>query len=128
MRQGASLAPRNDEGCQEPALWSGREAPSSSGRRRRRAARRTRRSVSIAPPKAGRGTECARPELSLSGACAALRQGSSPNGRRRDWLAMTAVWSVERLRARTRLEPGPKGTHQTLLPPILKLGRPISTL
>jgi hypothetical protein len=77
MRQGASLAPRNDEGCQEPALWSGREAPSSSGRRRRRAARRTRRSVSIAPPKAGRGTECARPELSVRGACAALRQGSS---------------------------------------------------
>jgi len=48
-----------NEGCQEPALRSGREAPSSSGRRRRRAARRTRRSVSIAPPKAGRGTECA---------------------------------------------------------------------
>src|SRR6266436_7978152 len=88
---------RNDEGCQEPALWSGREAPPSSGRRRRRAARRTRRSVSIAPPKAGRGTECARPELSVSGACAALSQGSSPDGRRRDWLVMTAVLSVERL-------------------------------
>ncbi len=55
-----------NEGCQEPALRSGREAPSSSGRRRRRAARRTRRSVSIAPPKAGRGTECARRELSIS--------------------------------------------------------------
>jgi Transposase domain (DUF772) len=27
--------------------------------------RRTRRSVSIAPPKAGRGTDCARPELSV---------------------------------------------------------------
>jgi hypothetical protein len=67
-----------NEGCQEPALRSGREAPSSSGRRRRRAARRTRRSVSIAPPKAGRGTECARPELSICGACAAPRQGSSP--------------------------------------------------
>jgi hypothetical protein len=40
--------------------------------------RRTRRSVSIAPPKAGRGTECARPELSVCGACAALRQGASP--------------------------------------------------
>jgi hypothetical protein len=26
------------------------------------------------------------------------------------------------------LEPGPKGTHQPLLPPIPKLGRPISTL
>jgi hypothetical protein len=29
---------------------------------------------------------------------------------------------------RCRIEPGPKGTHQTLLPPIPKLGRPISTL
>ena len=67
-------------------------------------------------------------ELSFSGACAALRQGSSPDGRRRDWLVMTAAWSVERLRARTRVEPGRKGTHQTLLPPILRLGRPISTL
>jgi hypothetical protein len=54
------------------------ETPSSSGRRRRRAARRTRRSVSIAPPKAGRATECARPEFSVCGACAALRQGPSP--------------------------------------------------
>src|SRR6516164_10944034 len=35
------------------------------GRRRRRATRRTRRSVSIAPQKAGRGTDCARPELSV---------------------------------------------------------------
>ena len=41
-------------------------------------ARRTRRSVSIAPPKAGRGTECARPELSMCGTRAATRQGSSP--------------------------------------------------
>jgi hypothetical protein len=80
-----------NEGCKEPALRSGREAPASSGRRRRRAARRTRRSVSITPPKAGRGTECARPELSVSGACAALRQGSSPDGRRRDWLLMTGA-------------------------------------
>jgi hypothetical protein len=64
-----------NEGCQEPALWGGREAPSRSGRRRRRAARRTRRSVSIAPPKAGRGTECARPELSTRGARAAPASG-----------------------------------------------------
>jgi|GEM_PF-4971390 len=28
--------------------------------------------------------ECARPELSVSGTCAGLRQGSSPDGRRRD--------------------------------------------
>ena len=39
-----------------------------------RAARRTRRSVSIAPPKAGRGTECARSELAMRGASAARRQ------------------------------------------------------
>ena len=39
---------------------------------RRRAARCTRRSVSIAPPKVGRGTECARPELSVRGACTAV--------------------------------------------------------
>jgi hypothetical protein len=51
-----------NEGRQEPALRGGREAPSSSGRRRRRATRRTRRSVSIAPPQAGRGTECDLPE------------------------------------------------------------------
>ena len=38
------------------------------GRRRRRASRRTRRSVSIAPPKAGGGTECARPKLSVHAA------------------------------------------------------------
>jgi hypothetical protein len=44
----------------------------------RSASRRTRRSVSIAPPKAGRGTECARPELSVCGARVALRQGPSP--------------------------------------------------
>jgi hypothetical protein len=49
-------------------------------------------------------------------------------GRRRDWPVMSAAWSVERFRARMRLEPGPKGTHQPLLPPIPKLGRPISTL
>jgi hypothetical protein len=62
---------RHKEGWQEPTLRSGRDAPSSCGRRGRRATRRTRRSVSIAPPKAGRGTECARPELSVCG-------GSSP--------------------------------------------------
>ena len=64
--QGRDLAQKN-EGCQEPVLRSGREAPPSSGRRRRRATRRTRRSVSIAPPKAGRGTECARRKLSMPG-------------------------------------------------------------
>jgi hypothetical protein len=32
----------------------------------------------MAPPKAGRGTERARPELSAGGACAALCQGPSP--------------------------------------------------
>src|SRR5579864_2085392 len=63
-------ASQENEGCQEPALRSGREAPSSSGRRRRRASRRTRRSVSIAPPKAGRGTECARREFSVHPALA----------------------------------------------------------
>ena len=47
-----------------------------AGRRRRHAALRTCRSVNIAPPNAGRGTECARPELSMRGACAARRQGS----------------------------------------------------
>jgi hypothetical protein len=36
---------------------------------RRGATRRTRRSVSIAPTKAGRGTECARLELSVCDAC-----------------------------------------------------------
>ena len=45
--------PREKEGCREPALRGRREAPSSSGRRWRCPARRTRRSVSIAPPKAG---------------------------------------------------------------------------
>jgi hypothetical protein len=44
-----------NEGCQEPALRSGRKAPSSFGRGRRPATRRTCRSVSIAPPQAGRG-------------------------------------------------------------------------
>jgi len=60
--QGGSLALNRNVGCQEPALRSGREAPSSFGRRRRRASRRTRRSVSVATSQAGRGTECARPE------------------------------------------------------------------
>jgi hypothetical protein len=60
--QGGSLALSRNEGRQEPALRSGREAPSSFGRRQRRAVRRTRRSVSIASPQAGRGTECDRPE------------------------------------------------------------------
>ena len=57
-------------------------------------------------------------ELSVSGACAALRQGSSP-----EWAETRLARDergVERLRARTRLEPGPKGTHQPLLPPIPK--------
>jgi hypothetical protein len=56
----------------------------------------------------------------MRGARAAPRQGLSPDGRRRDWLVMTAASSVERLRARTRLEPGPKGTHETLLPSMPK--------
>jgi hypothetical protein len=38
--------------------------------------RRTRRSVSKAEPKARHGTERARPDFSVSGACAARRQGA----------------------------------------------------
>jgi hypothetical protein len=34
--------------------------------------------------------------------------GLSPGERRCDRLVMTAAWSPERLRGRTRLEPGPK--------------------
>jgi hypothetical protein len=71
----------------------------SSGRCRRRAARRTLRSVSIAPPKAGRGTECARP-----GALDARRlrrrvRDRYPNGRGRGEY-MTRHRKQERLRAR----------------------------
>jgi hypothetical protein len=107
----AALHSQN-EGCQEPALRSGRDAPTSSGRRRRRAARRTRRSVSIAPPKAGRGTECARPELSVCGACAALRQGPVT---RMDGDAGgdgSQLWRECAALGATRLGAGPKGTHQ----------------
>ena len=76
-----------NEGCQEPVLRSGREAPSSSGRRRRRATRHTRRSVSIAPPKAGRGTECARTELSVAAARRGVRD-RDPDGRSRELRVM----------------------------------------
>jgi hypothetical protein len=80
---GEYLPRLENEGCQEPALRSGREAPSSSGRRRRRATRRTRRSVSIAPPKAGRGTECARMELSVAAARRRVTD-RDPDGRSRE--------------------------------------------
>jgi hypothetical protein len=60
----------------------------------------------------GRGTECARPELSIRGACAAPRQGSSP-----EWTE-TRVEMVAKLRRKcaapgaTRLETGLKGTRK----------------
>jgi hypothetical protein len=71
--QGASAGTRKHEGCQEPALWSGGKrcrAPASAEGAQRGA-------PAGASPK-GRATECARPELSMRGACAAPRQGSSP--------------------------------------------------
>ena len=75
-------------------------------------ARRTRRSVSIAPPKAGRGTECARQELSMRGA---LRRPASGIVTRMGGDAGAIGGQLRRECAApgaTRLEPGPKGTHQ----------------
>src|SRR6266478_4514625 len=65
--------------ARSPHFEAGGKAPLSFGRRRRRASRRTRRSVIIAPPQAGAGGSSATgPKLSACGACAAPRQGSSP--------------------------------------------------
>ncbi len=115
--QGGSLALSRNEGRQEPALRSGREAPSSFGRRQRRAVRRTRRSVSIASPQAGRGGPSATGlKLSACGACAALRRGS-PEWRRRarrSWPYFVGGDCVAL--GATHLEPGPKGTRQKSLP------------
>ena len=69
---------RHKKGWQEPALRSGRDAPSSCGRRGRRATRRTRRSVSIAPPKAGRGTSAPGRSSPYAELAPRSRQGSSP--------------------------------------------------
>jgi len=51
-------------GCKEAASQRPERADERSGGAQRRAQRRARRSVSIAPPKAGRGTERGRPMLS----------------------------------------------------------------
>jgi hypothetical protein len=70
-------------------------------------------SVSIAPPKAGRGTECAQPELSMRGA-PATHQGSSPK-----WAKTRVARNGEQAKTvnaapgATRLEPGPKGTRKS---------------
>src|SRR6266851_5616684 len=109
-----SLRSSQNEACQEPAFRSGREAPSSFGRRRRRAPRRSRRSVSIAPPKAGRGTECDRPELSVSGACAAPQNGSSPERAETRAELVANLWRERAAPGTPRLEPGPKGTHENV--------------
>jgi hypothetical protein len=61
-------------------------------------ARRTRRSVSIAPPKAGRGTECARQELSMRGA---LRRPASAGVIRFEPLAILS-WADSAQQRETR--------------------------
>jgi len=83
------------KGCQEPALRSGRDAPSSFGQRRRRDA----------------GPSATGPKLSACGAGAAARQGSSP-----EW-AETRVEVMAPLSeaicaapGAARLEPVPKRT------------------
>ena len=78
--------------------------------------KRAGRAVELRPaPKAGRGTECARPELSVCGACAALRKGPSPEGRRRGW----RLWPImEGVRGSGRHAPRarPEGDAQKSLP------------
>jgi hypothetical protein len=92
-----------NESCQEPALRSGRDAPSSFGRRRRRAAW---------PPQAGRGTECA--EVFRLPRLRHPRQGSSPERQRR---VMAAVCRIG-LRGSGRHAPRarPEGDAQRSLP------------
>ena len=73
-----SLAFSRNEGCQEPALRCGQDAPSSFGRRRGRgnAAQPQKRQHSAARPDAG--STAAGPKLSARGVYAAPRQGSLP--------------------------------------------------
>jgi len=61
------------------------------------------------PPKAGRGTECARPELSVRGACAAPRQGSSTEWAETQWTCDQLANDGEAAPGATRLNGRPEG-------------------